>query len=179
MSVNSFSRPSGVGTQSGEVDFVFIAGFSSDIAKGVTCHRGIAAKCEEYDFSMRLLHVRLTIWSRDQLDFISISLSSSVFSLKSSVGRKLRSGKGNNELRLHRIMSAAKWSNLSLVTPKTWVNPAPISPPKTLPAFDIDINVANRVASTPSGHNFAAKTRIGIKEIWNTETCQLRPYIFS
>ncbi|KAK2404814.1 hypothetical protein QL285_054120 [Trifolium repens] len=57
--------------------------------------------------------------TRDQLDFISVSESSFRFASGLSPGRRPRSGRGNNELRLQRIIKAAKLSNLSLVTPNT------------------------------------------------------------
>ncbi|MFS7967405.1 hypothetical protein Hanom_Chr09g00785391 [Helianthus anomalus] len=62
------------------------------------------------------------------------------------------------------MIRSARLSKLSLVIPKTWVKPAPKRPPRTLPPFDIDIKVANRVASIPSGHSLAARTRTGMKD---------------
>ena len=107
--------------------------------------------------------------SKNQLHFISIS-SLSLLASGISLGRRPRRGKGNNELRLQRIINVAKLSKLSLVIPKSWVRPAPISPPTTLPPFDIDISVAKSVASIPSGHNLAANTRTGMKEACNIFT---------
>ena len=107
--------------------------------------------------------------SKNQLHFISIS-SLSLLASGISLGRRPRRGKGNNELRLQRIINVAKLSKLSLVIPKSWVRPAPISPPTTLPPFDIDISVAKSVASIPSGHNLAANTRTGMKEACNKFT---------
>ena len=109
-----------------------------------------------------------------QFDFISMSLSFSVCLSESSEGSSPNRGKGNKELRLHRIIRAAKLSKLSFVMPNTWVKPAPIKPPKTLPAFDIDINVAKSVASTPSGQSLAANTSIGINEICNGESDEIQ-----
>uniref|UniRef100_M1D5L5 Integral membrane transporter family protein n=1 Tax=Solanum tuberosum TaxID=4113 RepID=M1D5L5_SOLTU len=99
---------------------------------------------------------------RIQLDFISISVLS--FVSGSSPGRRPSRGKGNRELRLQRIIRKAKLSNLSLVTPNTWVRPAPIRPPRTLPPLDMDIRVAKRVASIPCGQILAANTRTGMKD---------------
>jgi hypothetical protein len=48
------------------------------------------------------------------------------------------------------------------VTPKSFVRPAPTRPPVTLPALETDIKVANKVASIPGGHNFAANTNTGM-----------------
>jgi hypothetical protein len=36
----------------------------------------------------------------------------------------------------------------------------------------MDIKVANKVASAPTGHNFAANTRTGIKEAYSTSLCK-------
>jgi hypothetical protein len=55
---------------------------------------------------------------RIQLDFISISLLSFGMASGLSLGRRPRSGKGSNELRLQRIIKKAKLSKLSFVTPK-------------------------------------------------------------
>lgn len=107
-----------------------------------------------------------------QLDFISISTFPSETVSESSPGRRPSRGKGNNELRLQRIIKVAKLSNLSLVTPNTWVRPAPIRPPMTLPPFDMDIRVAKSVASIPSGHSFAASTRTGMKEACSIVKCR-------
>ena len=81
-----------------------------------------------------------------------------------SWGRRRSSGKGNSELRLHRIIKVERLSNESLVTPNVCVKPAPIRPPSRLPPFDMDMRVAKRVASIPSGHSFAANTRTGMKD---------------
>lgn len=98
-----------------------------------------------------------------QLDFISTSILSSE---STSWGRRPSRGKGSNELRLQRIIREAKFENSSFVTPKSWVSPAPIKPPKTLPQFDMDMSVANRVASMPFGQILAAKTRTGMNDTW-------------
>lgn len=103
--------------------------------------------------------------SQIQLAFISISPPSfSLMVSEVSGGRSPRSGKGSKEVRLHRIIKKAKLSKLSFVIPKSWVRPAPISPPRTLPPFEMDMRVAKSVASIPSGHNLAASTRTGMKE---------------
>ena len=81
-----------------------------------------------------------------------------------SWGRRRSSGRGNSELRLQRIIKVDRFSNESLVTPNICVKPAPIRPPRTLPPFDMDMRVAKSVASIPSGHNFAASTRTGMKD---------------
>lgn len=81
-----------------------------------------------------------------------------------SLGRRRSSGRGNSELRLHRIIRVERLSNESLVTPNSCVRPAPIRPPSRLPPFDMDMRVAKSVASIPSGHNFAASTRTGMKD---------------
>lgn len=49
------------------------------------------------------------------------------------------------------------------------MKPAPMRPPVTLPAFEMDIRVANSVASTPDGHNLAAKTRTGMNDACITD----------
>ena len=81
-----------------------------------------------------------------------------------SFGKRPSRGRGSNELRLHKIISVDRLSKLALVMPNTWVSPAPISPPRTLPPLEIDMSVAKSVASIPSGHNLAANTRTGMKE---------------
>lgn len=62
------------------------------------------------------------------------------------------------------INKGAKLLKVSLVTPRSWVKPAPNRPPVTPPPFEIDIKVANRVASTPGGHILAASTNTGMNE---------------
>lgn len=94
----------------------------------------------------------------------SMSASPPVRESVFSFGRRPRSGRGNKELRLHRIIKKAKLSKLSLVTPNSWVRPAPNSPPATLPPLQMDMRVAKRVASIPCGHNLAAKTRTGMND---------------
>jgi hypothetical protein len=63
-----------------------------------------------------------------------------------------------------------RFPKVSLVTPNTRVKPAPIRPPVTLPALEMDISVANKVASIPGGHNFAASTKTGINEAYQIKS---------
>ena len=83
-----------------------------------------------------------------------------------SSGRRPKRGKGSSELRLQTTIKRGRFPKESLVTPKTRVRPAPTRPPVTLPALEMDIKVANKVASIPGGHNFAAKTKTGINEAY-------------
>jgi hypothetical protein len=96
-----------------------------------------------------------------QLCFVS-----PLFVSPESSGRRPKRGKGNNELRLQTTIKRGRFPKVSLVTPKTFVRPAPIRPPVTLPALEMDIKVANKVASIPGGHNFAANTKTGINEAY-------------
>lgn len=134
----------------------------SVLSFGLSLRATSAAKGQRQKHNLRLMEAGVQRGEEIQLDFISISVFS--FVSGSSLGRRPSRGNGNKELRLQRIIRAAKLSNLSRVTPKTWVRPAPIRPPRTLPPLHIDIRVANRVASIPCGHILAASTRTGMKE---------------
>jgi hypothetical protein len=79
-------------------------------------------------------------------------------------GRRPKRGKGSNELRLQTTINRGRFPKVSLVTPNIRVRPAPTRPPVTLPALEMDIKVANKVASIPGGHNFAANTKTGIND---------------
>jgi hypothetical protein len=83
-----------------------------------------------------------------------------------SFGRRPKRGSGSSELRLQTTIKIGRFPKVSLVTPNTRVRPAPIRPPVTLPALEMDIRVANKVASIPGGHNFAASTKTGINEAY-------------
>jgi hypothetical protein len=99
--------------------------------------------------------------SSSQLCFVA-SLSAS----PESFGRRPKRGSGSSELRLQTTIKIGRFPKVSLVTPNTRVRPAPIRPPVTLPALEMDIRVANKVASIPGGHNFAASTKTGINEAY-------------
>jgi hypothetical protein len=89
-----------------------------------------------------------------------------------SSGRRLRRGKGSSELRLQTTINRGRFPKVSLVTPNIRVRPAPTRPPVTLPALEMDIKVANKVASIPGGHSFAANTKTGINEAYKKKLKQ-------
>ena len=68
---------------------------------------------------------------------------------------------GINDDTLHMIVNRARLSKLLSVTPKSFVNAAPISVPTVEAPLYILINVAKSTASTPGGHNRAASTSVG------------------
>ena len=80
------------------------------------------------------------------------------------LGKSLKNGKGAKVNKVQSAMRGARLSKLSDVTPNKVVNPDPRADPRKEPPFKRLINVANKVASTPSGHNRAAKTNTGIKD---------------
>jgi hypothetical protein len=61
----------------------------------------------------------------------------------------------------------------SLVTPRSCVNFVPISPPDKTPPLEIDINVVNKVASTPGGHSHVASTSIGMNDTYTQLSHQI------
>ncbi|KAL3524787.1 hypothetical protein ACH5RR_013159 [Cinchona calisaya] len=75
---------------------------------------------------------------------------------------------GNSDVcaisRRQRIIRRAKLSNLSSVTPKSLVTPAPIRPPRKLLPLEMDIRAAKSAATMASGHILAANTTTGVKE---------------
>jgi hypothetical protein len=83
-----------------------------------------------------------------------------------SSGRRPKRGKGSSELRLQTTINRSRFPKVSLVTPNIRVRPAPTRPPVTLPALEMDIKVANKVASIPGGHSFPANTKTGINEAY-------------
>ena len=68
-------------------------------------------------------------------------------------------------VKLHMATNSNKLSKLSAVTPSFSVKPAPRNCEVTPPKLNNDINDANKVASTPFGQIFAAKTKTGKNEI--------------
>jgi hypothetical protein len=54
----------------------------------------------------------------------------------------------------------------SLVTSRSCVNFVQISPPNKTPPLEIEINVVNKVASTPGGHSHVASTSIGMNDTY-------------
>jgi len=68
---------------------------------------------------------------------------------------------GINDDTLHIIVNRARLSKLLSVTPKSFVSAAPNSVPTVDAPLYILINVAKSTASTPGGHNLAARTKVG------------------
>mmetsp|Transcript_9805 Transcript_9805/g.17245 ORF Transcript_9805/g.17245 Transcript_9805/m.17245 type:complete len:219 (-) Transcript_9805:176-832(-) len=88
-------------------------------------------------------------------------LSSS--STSKEAGNRPSRGAGRSWAILQSSTRIHKLSKFSEVTPSAFVK---VAPPKLLtaaPPFSTLMSVANSVASTPSGHSRAAKTRIGMK----------------
>jgi hypothetical protein len=87
-----------------------------------------------------------------------------------SVGRSPKNGSGNNDDTLHNNNKRARFWKFSLVTPRSCVSSAPKNPPTTPAPLEIDINVANKVASTPGGQSRAASTNTGMNDTYTQVT---------
>ncbi len=83
-----------------------------------------------------------------------------------SDGSRPKKGSGSSDDTLQITKRSAKLWKFPAVTPSSFVSPAPSSPPVMLPPLQMDIRVANSVASTPGGQSLAASTSMGIKETW-------------
>ena len=92
-----------------------------------------------------------------------INLDVVVISWGSSFGNRLIKISGSILPTLVIKTSSHNLSKLVSVTPKMWVRIAPPSFDTKPDKFSTDINMANKVASIPGGHNLAANTSTGIK----------------